>query len=572
MRLIVVGWAACLLLLGGPALAAALSHKVQRIAIYFLVDEDLPVLAAATLVLAAAALPVSSLPGEAASRIAEFARRRGGMLCGALCGVVALVAIAGWFTVYHQYPLSMDEFWALFDAQVFRRGQLLATVAPAWRPYATALQPMFTLAVAGHTHWGSQYLPVNPGLLALAGLIGSPAFAEPICAAVAVAAAFSLARRYWPHRPDAALVAAVLTATSAQLVVTAMTPYAMTSQLALNLVWLWLFQRRDAPSQAGAVLAAVLATGAHQVAFHPLFAAPFVLQLWLERRWRAAALWTSAYAAICLFWASYFGLMLHAQGAAGSGPSGQGLAEFTHRSIMLASQFQLADPALMAANLVRFIAWQNPLAVALGAVGAGLAVRERHPTMWPLVAGLVLTTVAMLLIMPFQGHGWGYRYLHGLIGSLCLLAAFAWVRLVDPAAAVSRRAWAGLAIASAFSLLAALPIRAWQVTNFIAPYATALDAIEHTPADVVIVDPSGLWYGVDLVRNDPFLTRTPKVMDLEAMSADQIRALCASDKIAVFDKGSAAASGITRVDDGPHPQAAAMRALMRALRCGVPIS
>jgi hypothetical protein len=38
----------------------------------------------------------------------------------------------------------------------------------------------------------------------------------------------------------------------------------------------------------------------------------------------------------------------------------------------------------------------------------------------------------------------------------------------------------------------------------------------------------------------------------------------------VFDKSVPAASAITRVDDGPHPQAVALRALMRSLRCGTP--
>jgi hypothetical protein len=243
-----------------------------------------------------------------------------------------------------------------------------------------------------------------------------------------------------------------------------------------------------------------------------------------------------------------------------------------HRTVTLASQFHLADPALMAVNLTRFIAWQNPLAVALGAVGAGLAVRERHAAMLPLVAGLCLTVAAVLVVMPFQGHGWGYRYLHGLLGNLCLLAAFAWVRLVDPVGAGSRRAWARLGAATAFWSLVALPIRAWQVSSFVGPYATAYRAIEGAPADLVIVDPGGLWYGADLVRNEPFLTNVPKVMDIEALTPDDVRALCKTHRIAVFNKDARAAAGITRVDDGPHPRGATLLAQMRSLRCGTPVT
>jgi len=46
-----------------------------------------------------------------------------------------------------------------------------------------------------------------------------------------------------------------------------------------------------------------------------------------------------------------------------------------------------------------------------------------------LVAGLVLTLLAMFMLLPYQGHGWGYRYLHGLIGSAALLGGYGWITL-----------------------------------------------------------------------------------------------------------------------------------------------
>jgi hypothetical protein len=576
-RRLAFAWLAPLLLLGLPALTAALTGRAPRITVFFLTAQDLGVLALGTAVFALIWLPVAQISARRAAVVAALAERRGALVCVGLCALAAVVGFAGWFIVCRQYPLSQDEFWAATDAKVFQRGVLLPRIAPEWRAYSLALQPKFQAPIAHGVAWGSFYLPVNAGFRALFAFMGSQALAGPVFGALSIATVFGLARRYWPHRPDAALVAALLLATSSQLVVTAMTPYAMSAHLALNLAWLWLFQRQGSLSQVGAVVVAFLATGLHQLIFHPLFAAPFVLQLWLARRLPIAVFHTLAYAAICTFWASYWGLLLHAldlQSAATAAGrvDGLGLTNLFDRAFVLAAGFQPGDPALMAMNLVRFVAWQNPLAVAFGVLGAVFCVRERQAATWPLLAGVVLTTLAMLIIMPWQGHGWGYRYLHGLLGSLCLLAAFAWVRLVDAAGATARRAWAALAIATSYSVLLALPIRAWQAAGFVGPYATAYEAIERSPAQVVIVDPSGLWYGVDLVRNDPFLSGNPKVMDIEALSADQVRALCATRKIAVFDIRAPAASAITHLDDGPHPQAVTLRALMRELGCGKPLS
>ena len=62
------------------------------------------------------------------------------------------------------------------------------------------------------------------------------------------------------------------------------------------------------------MLVGVLATGLHQVAFHPLFVAPFIVGLWLKDRRPLAAIYAVVYALICLFWASYPQLVLSYSG------------------------------------------------------------------------------------------------------------------------------------------------------------------------------------------------------------------------------------------------------------------
>jgi hypothetical protein len=423
-------------------------------------------------------------------------------------------------------------------------------------------------------YWVSPYLPVNSAILALFGMLGAPALANAFWSGAAIVLVYAIARQYWPERRDAALVSASLAAASTQLIVNGMSLYAMPAQLAFNLTWLWLFLRKDWSSQIAAAAVAFAACGLHQLIFNPLFAAPFIVQLWLQRRWRFAAFHTIAYAAICLFWVSYHALVLRAQGLALNVSGGATAGGFARETLGLFSDNRPGDAGLMAENLLRFVAWQSPLAIALGLVG-GAAARRRSgdPRMRPLIAGLVLAVVAMLVILPFQGHGWGYRYLHGFVGSVCLLAAYAWVEMVKPGdQPACARAWGALAASLAFSVVFMLPLQSFQVFDFIRPYAMASAEIGRAPADVVIVDPTGLRYGQDLVRNDPFLTNRPKVMHIAALTEGQVRDQCARYRIAVFDRTVAPAFGSPGDPDPADPHSLRLRRLMRELSCGQMIS
>src|SRR6266852_644436 len=89
----------------------------------------------------------------------------------------------------------------------------------------------------------------------------------------------------------------ILLACSSQFLITAMSPYAMTAHLALNMVWLWFFLRDTRAGHLMAAGVAFVACGLHQVIFHPLFAAPFLLSLLVARRWKLAAYHGVVYAA-----------------------------------------------------------------------------------------------------------------------------------------------------------------------------------------------------------------------------------------------------------------------------------
>jgi hypothetical protein len=553
-------------------------HRNAGITDLFFRAQDLPVLAATGL--AAGVLWISkgfgsrwwSQLADRAQAAASIQTRSipAALTVAATAVVTAVISWVGVGLVFENYPLSMDEFMATFDAAIIGHGQAMALIAPPWRSFAPALETMFMLPIPGHAFWVSAYLPVNATLRALAGTVGAERLLNPLLAAFSVIAVFAVGRRLWPLRPDLAVVAAVLLATSSQFLLTAMTPYAMTAHLALNLAWLWLFLRGGVVGHSLAIAVGALACGLHQLVFHPLFVAPFVLQLWLERRWRLAGLYTAAYAVICGFWVLYWPLALAFSGLSGPHGSALGAQWLTSRVVELLTAFDLANLGLMAKNLIRFVTWQNPLAICLAVVSLGPSLRA-GPTLRSLALGLLLTTTAVFVLLAYQGHGWGYRYVHGLLGSLCLMAAFAWGRLTegfDPRRrAVAHAAFMGVAAASVLLLM---PLRAWQAHRFLHPYAAAEAAVRRAPSQIVLVDDSGIAFGQDLVRNDPYLRNRPLILNLGSLDSDQLEELCARYTVSVFDRAGAARLGVPTFEPPAESDAAQARADLDDLKCASP--
>jgi hypothetical protein len=547
--------------------------RLSLLTLRFLSTQDLPVLMA--IFLAAVAWPFVRRPAATLARpIATALPRlpaRPWAMVAAMAGLLLVVTWAGTWIVFDNYALSMDEFMANFDAVILAHGTPMARLPLEWRPFAHGLQPIFVYMTPDGTAWSSAYLPVNAAFRAIGSFAGLRSAVSPLLGAVSVVAVYAVGRRIWPARQDLALIAAILLATSSQVLVTAMTPYSMTGHLALNLIWLWLFLRGGKAGHAGAIAIGFLACGLHQFIFHPLFVAPFVLQLLGERRWRTGALYILAYAAICGFWIIYWPL---AFAAMSSGPPtahavGAGAARMGDWAVSLVRSFDRSAPLQMFANLLRFATWQNLLTFPLAMIG-GVAAFKARGTLRSLALGFVISGVVITIVMPYQGHGWGYRYWHGLLGSACLLAAFAWGRMTDDLGEARRAAAkVGFAVLTAISLLVLFPLRAWQAHRFEHPYAMAEAAIRRSPAQVVLIDDTRTAFTIDLTRNDPYLGGRRHVLALRYLSVDQVRALCSRYAVALFGPAEARRFGI-----GPDPfnvdddRISIRMAQLRA--CGVP--
>jgi hypothetical protein len=495
---------------------------------YKLFMQDFPVLLFGSVVLVLLGLRI-----RRPSRVPDF-------LSGRLVPVIAIavlaIAAAGTWLVFRDFALTRDEIMGNFDAAFLASGRLIGAPPAEWLPYLDALSPKFMLDVPRDAGWMSSYLPGNAALRAIGERTIGMEWVNPVLAALSILALVAVARRILPGDRTAAVVAALLAASSAQFLAMAMTPYAMTAHLAFNLFWLWGFTRNDRLGDAGAIAAGFVATGLHQLIFHPLFVAPFIVHLWLRKERGRALVYGLSYAAIGLFWVSYWQLVLSGAGVENSAASATGASFLAARIAALLGHISIDAPLTMGFNLLRFIAWQNPLLLPL-AIMSWPAIRRDEGIARPLAAGIILTILAMLVLLPWQGLGWGYRYLHGLIGSFCLLAAYGW-RGIDE---LEGRRFV-LAATTAVALLLFLPLQLKLAHDYAAPRARAFAKATGTDADIVLVVPAEDLFD-DLVRNSPDLSNRPKTMDLRKLSPGQIDQLCRSYAIAFFDIRHSASIG-----------------------------
>jgi hypothetical protein len=85
---------------------------------------------------------------------------------------------------------------------------------------------------------------------------------------------------------------------------------------------------------------------------------------------------------------------------------------------------------------------------------------------------------------------------------------------------------------------------------------------------VVLIDHSGIQAPGITTSNDPFFRNRPKVMMIyDALTLEQLRALCASHTVEVFDRFDGEVAGLTLVPSRPKPTHAAKQALLASPAC-----
>lgn len=459
----------------------------------------------------------------------------------ALCAAVVIGSWAIQQLVMHGLAFSMDEFNTGFQATILARGRVFEPVREAWIGFVPAIKPVF-VAWRGSDHtWYSGYIPVYAALRAALSLVHAEAWLNPLCAGAAVWLVAHLARRLRPDEARAPWVAALLLATSAQFLLTSGSQYTMPAHLAANLAWLALVLRGGPVALGAAALLGGLALGLHNPFPHGLFVIPFFVRWLRERRWARLVGVGAVYLAFAWAWLSW--LRMERGGEPGQGGG-------------LLSLFALPGLdgwRLTGMNLVLALDWQVG-ALALLVIVAFLREDRLSAPERDLAGGVLLTFLFYVLYGSSQGHGWGYRYVYGVLGSLALLAAAAAPVAVEAlGAARARAAWrASLAVGAVV-----LAVRVAQVERVVGPFAEAVAYVGSRDADVVAVEASAVWYGRDLVRNDAALSR-PVVVNGSMLNGNGWGALRAQygSRLVLLPADSLVAHGMVRVVPRPRPQPA----------------
>jgi hypothetical protein len=486
-----------------------------------------------------------------------------------LCGIGLCLLLAcyfGHFIVFDGFDLSRDEQMADFDAFIFSRGRLFWPISPPWRSFADALNQTFILPIGVHEAWVSAYLPINAAARALVGRFADPAWTSPLFVALGALSLWRITGRLWPESPSSRLTAFALYACAPQVVITGMTAYAMSGHLGLNLLWLALFLRGGRLGHAGAITAGFFATGLHQPLFHPLFALPFLDLLRRRGAWRLLALYLTAYALITLFWVFWPNwVSAHGSGPVPAALNTEGIG-YIGRVTYLLNNFTLRSLWLMAANLLRFFAWQHLFLLPLVVLGIGVTWRI-DPIARALAVSFILPVLAVGLLLPYQGHGWGFRYMHGVIGNACLLGGYGWSWLERRGQSLRRP----MQLGTAATLLISLPVHATMARQFAEPFAIVSREAALAPA-IVIVDDEAAPYGKDVVINLPDLTNRPIRLEGSMLQPADLAPLCRGRSLTFLD--APALAPILElfgrpVPAAPTPHQAALKRAAKAAGCQI---
>lgn len=427
--------------------------------------------------------------------------------------IIALLAMASAFAlrflVHKNYNVTLDEFMPVFQAEIFRGGNLMASLTEQAFAVHKLLQPSFTYVDEEHRLWAQHYRPVHAALLSIFPEGYEAAISHSLLTGLSVLAMASIARRVFPDRPGAPLLAVCLLIASPQVLLTAASGFAFTTHLAFNTVWLALFLRGSWAAHIAAAGLGFLALGIHQVHVHAIYVLPFGIALlagFFGNRLKTIP-YVAAYGIGVPFWIVWPEVATWIQtGDSNALPRTLHEVEYISNYLNWSQTHGQADRQfsliLLAANIWRFALWISPAIVLL----ASFALVSRRPLgKVPLIAGLGILFYIFLahLMMPNQMYTIGSRYYHPFLGSLVVVALAAYYGLAESRV---RHFVIALLLGGAVFLL---PARAMQVYQKVAPLAAIQAQLDSITADNIIIRMETNPAVYVFVRNDPYLQDGP---------------------------------------------------------------
>jgi hypothetical protein len=409
---------------------------------------------------------------------------------------LSVVAIAlGSMTVYHRYPLSMDEYAAVFQARIFAAGKLTAELPASvvnWLVWPR-FNGMFLVASPQTGRAMEAYWPGFALLLTPFEIFGVPWLCNALLAGLAVWLVYLITREIVDDRRAAAW-AMLFAVGSSEFLANSISFYSMQAHLTANLLFVWLLLK---PTPLRALTAGVvgsLALVLHNPLPHLLFAAPWVLSMATDKNRRRNLLpLLLGYVpgvALAVGW-----LWLRTTIASGHDA-------VSTLSAGLAGVFTFPDSVVLnmrAASTAKLWIWAIPCLFLL-ALSGYLACRTKEAVRL-LAQSAVLTFVGYFFVRLDQGHGWGFRYFHSAWGTIPILAGCAMSRTAAP----QERLVSFAGAASVLSLLILVPFQMVQIDGFISRHLAQIPSPRAPGNNVYFMTGKGGFYMADMIQIDPFL-------------------------------------------------------------------
>lgn len=397
--------------------------------------------------------------------------------------------------LYHNYPLSMDEYAAVFQSKIFASGSVIDHVPPGLLDWLVVRGFNGTFLMTSSKTGGvvATYWPGFALLLSPFQYLNVPWLCNASLSGLAIILIYYITHQLTKD-PLAAGWAMLFALASSAFVAEGIAYYSMQAHLAANLLFVALLIKPSGRRALSAGLVGSLALILHNPLPHMLFAAPWILAIAAaptQRRYLLPIL--AGYVpgiAICIVW-----LMFRSEFRLGN----HGI---TAVSRVVSEAFRWPDSILInmrIAALVKMSVWAAPCLFACALWGA---TRSRvYACVSRLAWSAILTFLGYLFVGFDQGHGWGYRYIHSAWGVVPILAACAIANELRASPRVTSFAGA----AAILSLLIIVPFQMWQIEQFVSQHLAQLPSPKRPGNNVYFIHPTGGFYVADMVQFDPLL-------------------------------------------------------------------
>ena len=432
-----------------------------------------------------------------------------------VAAIAALVLCAGTVFVYHDHPLSMDEYAAYFQSQVFATGHITGQFPVALKDWLIPprFQDFFLQISLANGHVSSTYWPGHALLMAPFALLGAPWACNPVLTALTLLVIHRLAMHMFADL-EAAGLALLLTIASPVIFGNGISYYSMPAHLLANSLYALLLVRPTTLRCFAAGIVGSVALCLHNPVPHTLFAVPWLI--WVATRpggrQGLGALCAGYLPLSLLLGVGWFEFSNHLRREGRENPVA--LAD-GHRLQAMLSVFSPPTATVLLARLIgaaKVWIWAVPSLLILACYGA--ARWFRNPLCRMFAASALITFIGYLFFPPDQGHGWGYRYFHSAWVALPLLATAAIFRPVQTSPDEAGKP-AGLfedsdtrqfvTACALLTLVFGVGWRAWQIQDFVNDQISRVPSYPGTEHRVIIIDDRFSFYGADLVQNDPWL-------------------------------------------------------------------